>query len=50
MDSTIQFYERINALLQPDFVVLDFGAGRGASHSEDRVRYRRELSVRPKTF
>ena len=43
MDSTIQFYERINALLQPDFVVLDFGAGRGASHSEDRVRYRREL-------
>jgi len=43
MDSTIQFYERINALLEPDFVVLDFGAGRGASHSEDRVRYRREL-------
>src|SRR5262245_11219046 len=43
IDSTIQFYERINALLESNFVVLDFGAGRGASHSEDRVRYRREL-------
>jgi hypothetical protein len=29
--------------LTHSFVVLDFGAGRGASHSEDRVRYRREL-------
>jgi len=43
MDSTIQFYERINALLESDFVVLDFGAGRGAGHCEDHVRYRREL-------
>ncbi len=43
IDSTIQFYERINALLEPNFVVLDFGAGRGASHSEDPVRFRREL-------
>jgi SAM-dependent methyltransferase len=43
IDSTIQFYERINALVDPDFVLLDFGAGRGAAHSDDVVRYRREL-------
>jgi SAM-dependent methyltransferase len=43
VDSTIQFYERINALVDPDFVLLDFGAGRGAAHSDDVVRYRREL-------
>jgi SAM-dependent methyltransferase len=43
VDSTIQFYERVNALIKPDFVLLDFGAGRGAGHLEDEVRYRREL-------
>jgi hypothetical protein len=31
IDSTIQFYERINSLVDPDFVLLDFGAGRGRS-------------------
>jgi SAM-dependent methyltransferase len=43
VDSTIQFYERINALVDPDFVLLDFGAGRGGAHWDDVVRYRREL-------
>jgi SAM-dependent methyltransferase len=43
IDSTIQFYERINALIDPDFVLLDFGAGRGAAHLDDVIRYRREL-------
>src|SRR5438093_10285660 len=43
IDSTIQFYERINALVDPEFVLLDFGAGRGAAHSDDVVCYRREL-------
>jgi SAM-dependent methyltransferase len=43
IDSTIQFYERVNALIHPDFVLLDFGAGRGAAHSDDVVRYRRKL-------
>jgi SAM-dependent methyltransferase len=43
IDSTIQFYERINSLVDPDFVLLNFGAGRGAAHSDDVVRYRREL-------
>jgi hypothetical protein len=35
-DGSIQFYQRINALLRPDFVVMDFGAGRGVNHIEDR--------------
>jgi len=29
-DGTIDFYQRINALAQPDLVFLDYGAGRGA--------------------
>lgn len=29
MDGTVEFYNRINALLDPDSEVLDFGAGRG---------------------
>ncbi|MDP9820356.1 class I SAM-dependent methyltransferase [Nocardioides massiliensis] len=28
-ESTVQFYGRVNALLRPDSVVVDFGAGRG---------------------
>ena len=43
IDSTIQFYERINALVEPDFVLFDFGAGCGAAHWDDVVRYRRKL-------
>jgi SAM-dependent methyltransferase len=43
IDSTIQFYERINALVDADYVLLDFGAGRGAAHWDDVVRHRREL-------
>ena len=29
---TVQFYRRVRALLRPDYVVLDFGAGRGAAY------------------
>ena len=43
-DGTIQFYQRINALLQPDFVVVDFGAGRGRIHIDDPIAYRRSLT------
>jgi SAM-dependent methyltransferase len=43
-DGSIQFYQRINALLRPDFVVMDFGAGRGVNHIEDPVAYRRNLA------
>lgn len=42
-DGTVQFYIRVNALLQPDFTVLDFGAGRGVSHIDDQVDFRRGL-------
>lgn len=41
-DGTVQFYTRVNALLEPDDVVLDFGAGRGA-WLEDPCEYRRQL-------
>jgi SAM-dependent methyltransferase len=42
VDSTIGFYSRVNALLLPDHVVVDLGAGRGG-FLEDSVDYRREL-------
>jgi hypothetical protein len=43
VDGTGQFWQRIGALIGPDAVVLDFGAGRGASQKEDPVRFRRAL-------
>lgn len=44
VDGTVEFYGRINALLRPEMVVLDFGAGRG-SHADDESVYRRELRL-----
>lgn len=41
-DGTVAFYTRINALLHPEMVAVDFGAGRGAS-SNDENEYRRNL-------
>jgi SAM-dependent methyltransferase len=43
VDSTVQFYERVNALVNSESVVLDFGAGRGRFHLDDVVHYRRKL-------
>src|SRR4051812_48594143 len=43
VDSTIQFYQRINAMIKPYFVVLDFGAGRGAGYIEDHAGYHAKL-------
>lgn len=43
LDGTIEFFTRINALLEPHFKVLDLGAGRGAWHTEDDCEYRRGL-------
>lgn len=43
VDGTVQFWQRVGALIRPDSVVLDFGAGRGAGQSEDSVAYRRSL-------
>ncbi len=42
IDGTIAFYIRVNSLIKPSFVVLDFGCGRG-SHAEESVIIRREI-------
>jgi SAM-dependent methyltransferase len=42
-DGTVQFYQRVHALLGPDQTVLDFGAGRGAAYYEDSSLYRKSL-------
>jgi len=42
-DGTVQFYQRVRALLRPDYVVLDFGAGRGAAYYQDPSPYRKSL-------
>lgn len=42
IDGTVAFYCRVNALLQPSFVVVDFGCGRG-NHQEDPVIFRRGI-------
>jgi SAM-dependent methyltransferase len=42
-DGTVQFYQRVRALLAPGQVVLDFGAGRGAAYYEDSSTYRKSL-------
>jgi len=44
VDGTIRFYSRVNALLEPGFVVVDVGCGRG-SYQEDPIAYRRNLQV-----
>lgn len=43
VDGTIEFYNRVNALLRPEMTIVDFGAGRGAGHVDDEVEYRRRL-------
>jgi SAM-dependent methyltransferase len=42
-DGTVEFYSRVNALLRPDFKLLDLGAGRGAWHFMERSPYKRKL-------
>jgi SAM-dependent methyltransferase len=44
VDGTIRFYFRVNALVDPQSVVVDFGCGRGA-YSEDSVPARRNLRI-----
>ena len=43
LDGTMAFYTRVNALLRPDSVVLDYGAGRGAALHDDNCPYRKHL-------
>ena len=44
-DGTVEFYGRVNALLNPSMTVLDFGAGRGAWLLDDPCAYRRQLRL-----
>jgi len=44
VDGTIAFYTRVNSMLNPSSVVLDFGCGRGA-YGEDPVEVRRDLRI-----
>ncbi|SRR5579871_1024829 len=44
VDGTIIFFNRVNSLLKPDFVVLDFGCGR-AEYKKDPSEYRRNLRI-----
>jgi SAM-dependent methyltransferase len=41
----MEFYSRINALVQPDFRILDYGAGRGAQIETDPSPYGRRLKT-----
>ena len=43
LDGTIEFYTRINALLESDMNVLNFGAGRGAALTESECNYKKQL-------
>lgn len=45
VDGTIEFYGRVNALLDEEMQVLDFGAGRGEWFEDDKCAYRKELRL-----
>lgn len=42
VDGTVAFYSRVVALVRENYVVLDFGCGRGAQCGDD-VKFRRDL-------
>jgi SAM-dependent methyltransferase len=44
LDGTVSFYTRVNALVQPELILLDYGCGRGA-YAEDRIAYRKALRI-----
>ena len=44
-DGTVEFFGRVNALLDPTMVVLDYGAGHGRGAQEDPVHWRRSLQT-----
>ena len=44
IDGTIAFYSRVNSLIEPHYVVLDVGCGKG-SHAKDPVAIRRDLRI-----
>ena len=49
VDGTVEFYGRINSILQSSYEVLDFGSGRAGWFEDDPCDYRRNLrSIRGK--
>src|SRR5262249_40689121 len=44
VDGTVAFFSRVNSLLEPSFVVLDVGCGRG-EYRDDPVPLRRNLRI-----
>lgn len=42
-DGTIEFYNRVNALVNRDSIIVDLGAGRAAWFESDHCEYRRQL-------
>ena len=42
-DATIDFYLRIKSLLEPEFIVLDLGAGRASWYHDDKCKIRRDI-------
>ena len=45
VDGTVAFYARVQALLEPDMTVLDYGAGRGRGVADDPVPFRKDLQT-----
>lgn len=45
VDGTIAFFTQVSAVLRPDDVVLDFGAGRGEHIVDDSNQYRSALAT-----
>lgn len=43
VDGTVEFYARINSLINESMTVLDFGAGRAAWNEDDKCVYRKSL-------
>jgi SAM-dependent methyltransferase len=44
IDGTLAFYTRVQALVQPDHVLVDYGCGRGA-YASDPLPFRRNLRI-----
>ena len=44
VDGTVAFYSRVQALLRPESVLIDFGCGRGA-YGDDPLPFRRALRI-----
>lgn len=42
-DGTVDFYGRINSIINPQMTVLDLGAGRAAWYEDDKCQWRRNI-------